>query len=93
MKDAVTGRGVARLGDTTDHGGKVIVSATNFAHSDVCLAFIGDQTAYGLDYVEPDSSHPEALQKLPHANIKHAYEILTPEQRARDPYGNPGASK
>jgi uncharacterized Zn-binding protein involved in type VI secretion len=32
MRDAVTGREVARLGDTTDHGGEVIEASPTLKH-------------------------------------------------------------
>jgi uncharacterized Zn-binding protein involved in type VI secretion len=38
MKDAVTGREVARLGDTTDHGGEVIEAAPNLKHRGIPVA-------------------------------------------------------
>ncbi|WP_321961456.1 PAAR domain-containing protein [Paraburkholderia sp. J7] len=38
MKDAVTGREVARLGDTTDHGGRVIEAAHNLTHKGIRVA-------------------------------------------------------
>ena len=41
MKDAVTGREVARLGDTTDHGGEVIQAAPNLTHRGVRVALDG----------------------------------------------------
>lgn len=47
MKDTVTGQDVARLGDTTDHGGEVIEAAPNLTHKGVRVAFIGDRTTCG----------------------------------------------
>ena len=41
MKDAVTGREVAQLGDTTDHGGEVIQAAPNLTHRGVPVALDG----------------------------------------------------
>jgi uncharacterized Zn-binding protein involved in type VI secretion len=41
MKDAVTGREAARLGDTTDHGGKVIEAADNLSHMGIRVALDG----------------------------------------------------
>lgn len=41
MKDAVTGREVARLGDTTDHGGEVIQAAPNLMHKGIRVALDG----------------------------------------------------
>jgi uncharacterized Zn-binding protein involved in type VI secretion len=41
MKDALTGREVARLGDATDHGGKVIEAATSLTHGGVRVALDG----------------------------------------------------
>jgi uncharacterized Zn-binding protein involved in type VI secretion len=41
MKDAVTGREVARLGDTTDHGGEVIEAAPNLKHLGIAVALDG----------------------------------------------------
>lgn len=38
MKDAVTGCDVARLGDTTDHGGEVIQAAPNLTHQGIPVA-------------------------------------------------------
>jgi uncharacterized Zn-binding protein involved in type VI secretion len=32
MRDATTGREVARIGDTTDHGGEIIEAAFDLAH-------------------------------------------------------------
>ncbi|MBN3854980.1 PAAR domain-containing protein [Paraburkholderia sp. Ac-20340] len=32
MRDATTGREVARIGDTTDHGGEIIEAAHDLAH-------------------------------------------------------------
>jgi uncharacterized Zn-binding protein involved in type VI secretion len=40
MKDA-QGREVARLGDTTDHGGKLIQAADNLTHPGVRVALNG----------------------------------------------------
>ena len=41
MKDAVTGREVARLGDTTDHGGTVVEAAPNLKHMGIRVALDG----------------------------------------------------
>ncbi|CAB3808113.1 hypothetical protein LMG28688_06691 [Paraburkholderia caffeinitolerans] len=41
MKDATTGREVARLGDTTDHGGEVIEAAPNLTHQGIAVALDG----------------------------------------------------
>lgn len=41
MQDAVTGRDVARLGDTTDHGGEVIEAAPNLKHKGIGVALDG----------------------------------------------------
>ncbi|CAB3787265.1 hypothetical protein LMG28688_02428 [Paraburkholderia caffeinitolerans] len=41
MKDAVTGREVACLGDTTDHGGEVIEAAPNLTHRRIPVALDG----------------------------------------------------
>ncbi|MFX1676622.1 PAAR domain-containing protein [Paraburkholderia sp. A2WS-5] len=41
MRDAVTGRDVARLGDITDHGGEVIQAASNLTHHGVPVALDG----------------------------------------------------
>jgi uncharacterized Zn-binding protein involved in type VI secretion len=41
MKDAVTAREVARLGDTTDHGGKVIEAADHLSHMGIRVALDG----------------------------------------------------
>ncbi|MBA9858890.1 PAAR domain-containing protein [Ralstonia insidiosa] len=42
MRDA-NGREVARLGDTTDHGGKIIEAATNLKHQGIAVALDGHQ--------------------------------------------------
>lgn len=44
MKEAVTGNEVARLGDTTDHGGKVIEAADNLTHMGIRVALDGHLT-------------------------------------------------
>ncbi|WP_322101618.1 PAAR domain-containing protein [Paraburkholderia sp. J41] len=41
MKNAATQREVARLGDTTDHGGTVIGAATNLTHRGIRVALDG----------------------------------------------------
>ncbi|CAG9247019.1 PAAR domain-containing protein [Paraburkholderia unamae] len=41
MKDAATGHEVARLGDTTDHGGIVIEAAPNLRHKGIRVALDG----------------------------------------------------
>ncbi|MFX1767198.1 PAAR domain-containing protein [Paraburkholderia sp. A1RI-2L] len=41
MRDATTGREVARLGDTTDHGGEVIEAASNLTHQGIPVALDG----------------------------------------------------
>jgi uncharacterized Zn-binding protein involved in type VI secretion len=41
MKDAITDREVARLGDTTDHGGKVIQASLTLSHMGVRVALEG----------------------------------------------------
>lgn len=41
MKDAVTGREVARLGDTTDHGGRIIDAAPDLKHMGIRVALNG----------------------------------------------------
>src|SRR4051794_10802577 len=41
MKDAVTAREVARLGDTTDHGGKVVEAADHLSHMGIRVALDG----------------------------------------------------
>ncbi|MDR5748024.1 PAAR domain-containing protein [Caballeronia sp. LZ029] len=43
MKDE-TGREVARLGDRTDHGGKVIEAAPNLMHMRIAVALDGHTT-------------------------------------------------
>jgi uncharacterized Zn-binding protein involved in type VI secretion len=41
MRDAVSGREVARLGDTTDHGGEVIEAAPTLKHNGRRVALDG----------------------------------------------------
>ncbi|WP_310630551.1 PAAR domain-containing protein [Paraburkholderia sp.] len=41
MRDNVTGREVARLGDSTDHGGEVIEAATNLKHQGIPVMLHG----------------------------------------------------
>jgi uncharacterized Zn-binding protein involved in type VI secretion len=41
MRDAATGREVARLGDTTDHGGRIIDASPNLTHLGVRVALDG----------------------------------------------------
>lgn len=43
MKDAVAGREVARLGDTTDHGGKVVQASPTLSHRGVNVALDGHE--------------------------------------------------
>ncbi|WP_153101499.1 PAAR domain-containing protein [Paraburkholderia hayleyella] len=44
MKDAVTGNEVARLGGSTDHGGKVVEAADNLIHMGIRVALDGHLT-------------------------------------------------
>ncbi|WP_335930040.1 PAAR domain-containing protein [Paraburkholderia pallida] len=46
MKDAATGREVARPGDTTDHGGEVIEAARNLTHRGIAVALDGHLVRY-----------------------------------------------
>ncbi|RQM50388.1 PAAR domain-containing protein [Paraburkholderia bannensis] len=41
MRDDITGREVARLGDATDHGGEVIEAAPNLQHHGVPVMLEG----------------------------------------------------
>ena len=44
MKDNTSGKDVARLGDSTDHGGKVIQAADNLTHMGIPVALDGHLT-------------------------------------------------